>query len=96
MEVYFAPIAGPHYTCQLWSEMNPYSVSFSSANSKFYLSVKYTEYILEWKHENWFNNSSGPFLPYVKSSNRLEMQKCEGFAQTDRPEAKWVCSTVKK
>lgn len=76
--------------------MNLYSVSFSSANSKFHLSVKYTEYLLEWKHENWFNSSSGPFLNYSKSSNRLGMQKREGFAQTERLEAKQICSTVKK
>lgn len=76
--------------------MNLYSVSFSTANSKFHLSVKYTEYLLEWKYENWFNSSSVPFLPYSKSSSRLGMRKREGFAQTERPEAKQVCSTVKK
>lgn len=66
--------------CQLWSGMNLYSVSFSSANSKSHLNVTYTEATLYSEGMKTGLITLCAFLPHYKAGSRIGIQKCKGFA----------------
>lgn len=66
--------------CQLWSGMNLYSVSFSSASSKSHLNVKYTEVTLYSEDtQTGLTTTSVPFCHTVRLTISLGCESGKGF-----------------